>query len=78
MSRVAHSYIRILYLNKKESYTATCSHTDESHKDVVYIHNDLEWKKQTQNNTYHVIPFVRVQKHLKVTYWLDVGFAVTF
>lgn len=72
MSRVAHSYIRILYLNKKESYAATCSHTDESHK------YNVEWKKQTQNNMYHVIPFVRVQKHLKVTYWLDVGFAVTF
>lgn len=34
--------------------------------------------KQTQNNTYHVIPFVRVQKHVKVTYCLDVRFVVTF
>lgn len=60
VNRIAHSYNGILYLNKKEPHSATCSHMDELHK------YNVEWIKQTQNNTYHVIPFVRVQKHVKV------------
>ena len=34
--------------------------------------------KQTQRNTYHEITFLRVQQHVKVTYWLDVKFVATF
>lgn len=60
------------FSNMEEPHIATCNHMYESDK-----YHD-EWMKQIRNNTHCVIPFVRVQKHVKVTYWLDVRFAAMF